>query len=227
MKPTHERDPPLLLEPNRSRSSCYLTGRWLIAFAITGMMIPLTSARISQSACYRNDCVQKNDRLQFCYYPSDKHDPGRYPACRDATLKKLVDTHIGAAAENIPTIAYYDLDTQKFLGGQLYSVAETQRTTRVAICQTGLVQGDEFYTACRITRRDNDFGSPEAHKGGCGKYHAHDERVLKERCCGFPRAVCPPSHESWRYRVTAGDWKERVVVTFVGLLTLITLLLRG
>jgi len=170
--------------------------------------------------------MQRSRGLQFCYYPSDKYDSGRYPACRDSALKKLVDVHIESAAQNIPTIAYYELDTQRFLGGQLYSVTEAQRSRRISICQTGLVKGNEFFTSCRITRNDNDFGSADAHKGGCGRYHGHDERVLKEGCCGFPRAECPPSQESLWHKVTAGEWRQWAVVAFVGLLTLITFLLR-
>ena len=72
--------------------------------------------------------MQKSRGLQFCYYPSDKLDSGRYPACHDSALKKLVDVHIKSASQKIPTIAYYDLDTQKFLGGQLFSVKEAQRS---------------------------------------------------------------------------------------------------
>jgi len=197
---------------------------WPITFLAT---FTLVSGRISESACWRNDCVQKGGGLQYCFYPSDQHDPARYPACRDPALKRLVDAHIGSASRDIPTIAYYELDTLKFVGGQLYNVADTQRNRRVAICQTGLVTGEKFFTSCRIAKKDNDFGSAEAHKGGCGRYHGHDERVLREGCCGLPRAACPPSQDSLWYKVTAGEWKEWAAIALVSVSTLITLLLRG
>jgi len=195
---------------------------FLLLVACFTALIQPTSAKFTHATCWRNDCLQKNHRGAFCYYPSDIPDTQRYKQC-SLDLRKVLERHIKAAApkkvqtQQIPTTAYYDLASRKFMGGADYSVANAPQHHKLAVCHTGLVKDRRFFTTCRVARLDNDFGLDGAQADGCGREHGHDERVLEEECCGKPRAVCPPSQYLPWYRQLQFGRTEQVVAAVVSI----------
>ncbi|KAH7104426.1 hypothetical protein BKA62DRAFT_694623, partial [Auriculariales sp. MPI-PUGE-AT-0066] len=202
------------------------TGPVSASIVISTFWLQPASALLSHAACYRNDCVQVNREGNLCYYPSPDPDPVGHVACQNATMRALLNSHITPLSSRIPTTAHYDLASGKYIGGAALSVPQWKSShpgSEVIICQTGLVQGDKFYTTCRRTTADEDFEAIDAQDTACGLEHGHDERVLREKCCGWPRQICPPSQDPMWRKFVGNPWTQWFTVVFAGALGLAVL----
>ncbi|KAH7100504.1 hypothetical protein BKA62DRAFT_771528 [Auriculariales sp. MPI-PUGE-AT-0066] len=178
-------------------------------------------AAFSRAACWRNDCIQRNSHNILCFYPSPDPDPKGHIECTDTALRRVLDVHIDFRSRSALSTAYYDTETLKVLGGSDWHVPDRPTTNNgataaIAACHTGLVNGTVFYTTCHFVDKDDDF---TLGYGACGRVHGHDERVLREQCCGWPRNICPPSQDPlWRHMV-ANAWIQWLFLTTMAALS--------
>jgi hypothetical protein len=195
----------------------------VVIWCLWMIIIPRTEAKLSRAACYGNHCMQLNYRSILCFHPNP--DVNATSSCRSATLNAVMNHHIDmSSSPAIPTTAYYDISTLSFLGGPTWSVngAPVQLNRGlIAVCSTGLVKGSTFLTTCRVSVADEDFEVATAEDSRCDRIHGHDQRVLREACCGPPRTICPPSRESFWYNAKGTlSFSISAVVDMLGRLTL-------
>jgi len=154
------------------------------------------NAKLVHASCVGNNCIQSSRNGSLCYYP-DTTDRPLLGRCTSQPLSDLVEVHIAAGdSDEIPTIAYYNIETGSFLGNSAWSVYSWPQGLNaglIALCSTGHLHGDTFQSTCRFARDDEDFGKAEVHLQECTRVHGHDERIIREMCCGPPRSVCPTS----------------------------------
>ncbi|KAH7096607.1 hypothetical protein BKA62DRAFT_760487, partial [Auriculariales sp. MPI-PUGE-AT-0066] len=175
----------------------------LIAITIALYMPIGVFGKISRAACdpFLGHCIQRNADNRLCFHPGDT--PIQHPGCRNETLRFILRTHLNQYSTS-GSIAYYNIRTQKYLGNGDWSLADIQlQRGGVALCLTGLRPSDQmFYSVCHEATSDDDFSNLYATLSGdqrCEAVQVYGDSVIHDGCCGPPRSVCPPSHDSVIY----------------------------
>jgi len=198
----------------------------VLGLIILLVIVEPATARFSRAQCWKDDCLQPNARKHLCYYPSDTPGFRERRPCSEFKLTSTLETHLDPKNNhNTTTTSYYDIRGKpSYLGDASFSILDWAESVgqdpafaTVVVCHTGLIKDSKFYTTCRRVVGDDDFGKLAAQKGACGQEHGHDERVLREKCCGSPRSTCPPSQaEPQEKKYVVAQWGLAAVAGIAG-----------
>ncbi|KAH7098228.1 hypothetical protein BKA62DRAFT_378510 [Auriculariales sp. MPI-PUGE-AT-0066] len=191
----------------------------ITVLGLLAAIAPSADARISHAACSGNHCIQINHQHNLCFHPNP--DMNSTSACAFPAVEAVLSKHISlSGSRDVPTTAYYNKNSLHFLGGPGWSVnalPQERDAGLIVVCSTGLVGGTTFLSLCHVSWVDEDFGLPVSNQNRCERIHGHDQRVLREKCCGPPRTICPPSHDPvWRSAVENLNLQYAAIIGVVG-----------
>ncbi|KAH7102048.1 hypothetical protein BKA62DRAFT_701262 [Auriculariales sp. MPI-PUGE-AT-0066] len=153
------------------------SSRLLIIIIALHALVGIVNAKFSQAACSGGSCLQRNWQ-----------DISSAP-CEDNRLQAALLKH---TKDQTSSIAYFTYDTTVRLGDANWPVSAWAEGS-IVLCITGMVLDQQFISSCRNVTKDDEFVAPDAPEGddGCHMRHSRGQSVLRDRCCGPPRTLCP------------------------------------
>jgi hypothetical protein len=163
------------------------------------ILAPAARSAFYSAACWGNSCIQLSRRESWCFHPSPSFaiDEAHH-SCQGTLLENVFMGHSKLRDFGISTTAYYFKNGTLAgrAGWSVRSALEDLSSGNLAVCHTGHIVGQQFYSTCRQVVSDDDFHLSDGHSMECGQMHGYDKRVISEGCCGRPRADCPAPPEA-------------------------------